>query len=525
MTFFYILLLTFLLQLKVASCLNVLVWCPTLGQSHVNFMGRIADTLQEDGHNVTMLMIENDPDIWSTGTSLVKHVVWYTSPLVDKTEWATHNFKKGNVFQTKTFDLADFMSMQDINYRTCQSMINDEAFLSLLKSSHFDLAIMEMFHFCPAGILHIAGVPKIIMASALGITPAHMEILDVPTSLSFVPTFLTHMGSKMTLLDRMYNVVFSFSSKILYWKLLYSEQALIQSKFPNFPCLYQLFKSKLDYLLLNTNEFTESTRPTLSSIKYVGGVTTDQPKELQPEFDSILSRGQKGTVFFSLGSLVKSSEMPTHIRRAFFEAFLSFPEYEFIWKDDVASNFSYPNIHFRRWVPQVDLLADPRLKLFITHGGMNSIQEALLFGVPMITMPLFADQDANAALAAERGYSYTLNKFSITKEEVIRAIRSVLGVDGEESVYLLKARQAARVLKGSSRLMKNEIQRVVRLSGSEPTLNHLKLDLDHLNTLQYFNVDVYLIFSCFIMLLLISSCKIINYYINLNFVPAKQKIA
>lgn len=77
---------------------------------------------------------------------------------------------------------------------------------------------------------------------------------------------------------------------------------------------------------------------------------------------------------------------------AFMEAFSTFPEYTFLWKDDLVANSTLPNVHYRGWLPQVDLLADPRVKAFITHGGMNSIHESLLHGVPMVMMPIFADQ-------------------------------------------------------------------------------------------------------------------------------------
>ena len=48
------------------------------------------------------------------------------------------------------------------------------------------------------------------------------------------------------------------------------------------------------------------------------------------------------------------------------------------------------NIVIENYIPQVNILKEA--DLFITHGGMNSISEALIMGVPMILIPLAADQ-------------------------------------------------------------------------------------------------------------------------------------
>lgn len=86
---------------------------------------------------------------------------------MDSQEWALHNFKRGNIYQTSTFDLEDHFRMQDINYRICKSMFSlhfmvyklfsgllaDDEFINMLKSCKFDVAVVEMFHFCPSGNL------------------------------------------------------------------------------------------------------------------------------------------------------------------------------------------------------------------------------------------------------------------------------------------------------------------------------------------------------------------------------------
>ena len=49
-----------------------------------------------------------------------------------------------------------------------------------------------------------------------------------------------------------------------------------------------------------------------------------------------------------------------------------------------------PHIHILKYVPQLEVLK--RAALFISHGGMNSVSESLVNGVPLLLAPLRADQ-------------------------------------------------------------------------------------------------------------------------------------
>ena len=56
---------------------------------------------------------------------------------------------------------------------------------------------------------------------------------------------------------------------------------------------------------------------------------------------------------------------------------------------------SYPvptNVLVAKSVPQQDILAHPKTRLFVTHGSINAAMESVFHGVPMVTMPIFTDQ-------------------------------------------------------------------------------------------------------------------------------------
>lgn len=82
------------------------------------------------------------------------------------------------------------------------------------------------------------------------------------------------------------------------------------------------------------------------------------------------------------------------------------------------------NFIVKNYVPQTDVL--PYTKLFITHGGMNSTHEALYYGVPLIVIPQSADQPIIAGQVAKIGAGITLQKQSLTANQLREAVDHVL---------------------------------------------------------------------------------------------------
>ena len=56
------------------------------------------------------------------------------------------------------------------------------------------------------------------------------------------------------------------------------------------------------------------------------------------------------------------------------------------------------NAYVTVWAPQLDILA--RASLFITHGGLSSVREAIYHAVPMVVVPFWNDGFGNAARVA-----------------------------------------------------------------------------------------------------------------------------
>jgi len=85
-----------------------------------------------------------------------------------------------------------------------------------------------------------------------------------------------------------------------------------------------------------------------------------------------------------------------------------------------------PNFIVRNYVPQTDVLQ--YATLFITHGGMNSVHEALYYGIPLIVLPQGADQPIIAQQIATIGAGISLQMQSLTARQLREAAEHVLNL-------------------------------------------------------------------------------------------------
>ena len=83
----------------------------------------------------------------------------------------------------------------------------------------------------------------------------------------------------------------------------------------------------------------------------------------------------------------------------------------------------------RAELPQVRLLQ--RSVLAVSHGGNNSVTEALTSGVPLVLLPLSTDQFAGAAALEEAGFGEALDPNAATASEIRAAVGRLLALDDD----------------------------------------------------------------------------------------------
>ncbi|CAL0325010.1 unnamed protein product [Lupinus luteus] len=88
------------------------------------------------------------------------------------------------------------------------------------------------------------------------------------------------------------------------------------------------------------------------------------------------------------------------------------------------------------WAPQIEVLGHGSIAAFLSHCGWNSILESVVHGIPMIALPLFAEQRMNAVLLTEVIKVAVRPKVDnesgiIKREEIAKVIKRVMEGDDE----------------------------------------------------------------------------------------------
>ncbi|TKR58679.1 hypothetical protein L596_030092 [Steinernema carpocapsae] len=168
--------------------------------------------------------------------------------------------------------------------------------------------------------------------------------------------------------------------------------------------------------------------PISNDIKAVGK-SCKKAKSLNKEFlDFVDDPMSKGTIYIAFGTNVLWEFAPEYIMKAFFNTIDRLADYRVVFTyNGLKINKTIPgHVKIVSWSPQLDLLSHKRTKLYITHGGLKSVKEAICTSTPLVILPLFAEQTFNAALALKLGIGKSLNKYTLTEDKLYKSIISVL---------------------------------------------------------------------------------------------------
>jgi len=241
---------------------------------------------------------------------------------------------------------------------------------------------------------------------------------------SYMPELMLNYIEPLTFSQRLVNtIIYSILDPDLFgyfwWSLFYSEDLDVEA--------YMEITKSVDLIFLCSSIVTHSPQVTPPNIIEVGGIHCREGRPLPPDLMSVMDSSPNGVILVSFGSSVKPSQMTDERRQVFLETFAQLSEFTILWKWDEDTVEGLPNnVVLSKWLPQQDILAHPNLRVFVTHGGLLSLQEALYHKTPLVGIPLGNDQMPNLLRASIRGYALLLDWATLSSDSLLGAIKKAL---------------------------------------------------------------------------------------------------
>ncbi|XP_040823460.1 UDP-glucuronosyltransferase 2B13-like isoform X3 [Ochotona curzoniae] len=251
------------------------------------------------------------------------------------------------------------------------------------------------------------------------------------------------------------------------------------------PATFFEIMGKADMWLIRSYWDFEFPRPLLPNFEFIGGFHCKPAKPLPQDMeDFVQSSGEEGVVVFSLGSMI--SNMSEERANVIASALAQLPQ-KVLWRfEGKKPDTLGPNTRLYKWIPQNDVLGHPKTKAFVTHGGANGVFEAIYHGVPMVGLPLFADQPDNIIYMKAKGAAVKLDWKTISSAELLSALKTVINDPSyKENVMKLSRIHHDQPMKPLDRAV-FWIEYVMRHKGAK----HLRVAAYDLTWYQYHSLDV-----------------------------------
>lgn len=195
-------------------------------------------------------------------------------------------------------------------------------------------------------------------------------------------------------------------------------------------------------------------------LRRAGGSATQGVDVVPPEWQKWLDQCTGGVIYINMGSVAR---LPKEWQQKFERAAYGLVEsgYCVLWKlmkdqhhllEKPVPKVLHAPLHISTHVPfsPRHVLRHPHTKVFVTHCGDTSVYETVEIGVPLVGVPLFADQSDMCARVQDAGIGISLNKLTFTPEMLIEAVKKM--VDNEQATKkAIRIGKMGKVQGGSAR--------------------------------------------------------------------------
>ncbi|XP_062550536.1 UDP-glucosyltransferase 2-like [Armigeres subalbatus] len=407
---------------------NILYIDGVASPSHFIWHKALIHALAAKGHNVTALSVDVE-DKPVQNVTYIKLEGVYESLLSEEEGSLEMDFFEIGDMNT----LSVLYMFNEYTVLGCKFTLNTKGLKQLLdypRDFKFDLIISDYLNGpCVSSVAqHRFGRPPLIGATAFHGLTTTTPMTGAYSYSASVPNHEFNHPQAMSYCKRFENFVYNHFeelSKVYY--MLPQVDKIVRKEFPDIPYVGDLEK-ETRIVLLNSNPVIQYSEPTMPNVISVGGMQIVKSKELPDDLKKVVENAKNGAILFSLGTNLRSDMLGDERLIEILNAMGHFPEYQFLWKfESDKMPIEVPkNVYIRKWMPQNDLLAHPNVKLFITHSGLLSTQEAVWNGVPIIGFPVFADQHQNINYCVQQGVGKRLSLKNVKSKELVDAIKEVM---------------------------------------------------------------------------------------------------
>lgn len=296
---------------------------------------------------------------------------------------------------------------------------------------HFDLVICEMIGYTP-----MYAFAEHFGAPLVGFTTTESTYHEHRAMGNFIHSVMHPMNvfpnyRNLNALERFATTTLDLVMRWYFEPLVYGLfDEIIEAQFGNNVSRSAVLVNKIDMMLLNTHPALDFARPLVPSTIQLGFLHVKPPNPLPDgELKRFLDDSTNGVIYFSLGTNVKTSSLKPGTVNMLLNTFEQL-NYNVLWKWENDGNFdgnTLPkNVKTTSWVPQADVLAHKNIKLFVTQGGLQSIEEAVDRGIPMIVIPFFVDQFPNSRRVVNKEIGISLDLNEMTADKFAKNIKEVI---------------------------------------------------------------------------------------------------
>ncbi|XP_070509620.1 UDP-glucosyltransferase 2-like [Chironomus tepperi] len=424
----------FLIFIHAVHSAKILGIFPTTSISHQVVYRALMKDLAARGHELVILT----PDPFETDNPNVTQIDLHSSYEVFRKEFKFVEFKNSEKDETDVYNY--FFPIMMMVFEEQVSHPEVKKLIAEKDKHNFDVIIMEvLLNYPMLAFAEIFDAPVIEFTSLDTVSDNHRWIGNEAAQVIHPELTFPFQEKRLSFYERWKCLKFLIKRKLEGSSQLDVMNNFVKKHFPIENPDINKMRDRVELLMTNTHPAMGYIRPILPNTIQLGFLHIEPPKPLQDgPLKAFLDNSKNGVIYMSFGSNIQSKDLGPEVQRMFLNTFGSL-NYDFIWKFESDDLTDIPkNVMLQKWLPQADLLAHPKIKLFITHGGQQSMEETVDRAVPTIIVPFLGDQDSNARRMEKRGIGMHLELHTLTEEKLKAAILEMLKPQYKENVQKLR---------------------------------------------------------------------------------------